>query len=155
MATRGAIIAQLARNAIPIPGLKAIYAPEEATGVKRIPDSLSTLPAAVFLPGATTIMPASWERQTWIIRGSIWTGETPRGERVAELVDLQDSILGVFRVPVEKLTTIDPAVQSVLVTEFDLISVQQWQARAELPFYLVMPFTIEMKVNRPVTYGPV
>lgn len=153
MATKSAILARLAVNLVGVGGIRAVYAPAaSAPGVQALPDVLSSWPAAVFLPGESPIIPGNWERQTWIVNGSIWVTETPRGERVQELTDLSDDVLAAFRQP--DVTAIDAAVQSVVLRDFGAIAGQQWQRHQEAPVFLVLPFTLELKVNRSVTYGP-
>ncbi len=152
MATKSAIIARIAMNLVGVGGIKTVYAPTSTTGVKALPDELTSWPCAVFLPGESPVIPGNWERQTWTINGTVWVRDRPRGERVQELTDLSDDVLGAFRVP--DVTAVDAAVQSLVLREFGAISGQQWSRAEGAPWFLVLPFTLEAKVNRSVTYGP-
>lgn len=152
MATRSAIIGRLAMNLVGVGGITAVYAPGTATGVQEMPEELTSWPAAVLLPGESPVIPGNWERQTWTVNGSVWTTGKPRGERVRQLTDLQDDILAAFRVP--DLTVVDAAVQSCVLREFSPIGNEQWSVHPEAPWYLVLRFALELKVNRSVTYGP-
>ena len=153
MAAKSAIIARVAMNLVGVTGIKAVYAPAAATGVQPIPEVIDTLlPAAVLMAGEHPVIPGNWERQTWILNGTVWTRNAPRGERYTELTDLAELILAAFRVP--DVTVVDAAVQSVVLREFGAVSGEQWQRGDGAPWYLVLPFTVEVKVNRPVTYGP-
>lgn len=153
MASKSAIITAIATNFVGITGLRTVYAPKAGTGVKQIPDDISpSLPACVLLANDAPIIPGSWERQTWNLQGTIWTRESPRGERYEELIDIGDAILLAIQQP--NVTGVDPAVQSVLLTEFGQIVSSQWQRGDNAGWFLVLPFTIEAKVNRVATYGP-
>ena len=151
MATKSAILAAIATNLVG-GTIKAIYAPAAATGVEEIPDDLVTLPAAVLLPGDSPVIPGNWERQTWAINGTIWMQDQPRGQRVQELTDISDEVLAAFRSNTTQ--TVDAAVQSLVLTEIGAIDGRQWRRGEGAPWFLVLPFTLEAKVNRSVVYGP-
>lgn len=153
MAAKSAIVARIAMNLVGVTGINAVYAPTTATGVLAVPEEIhQSLPCALLLAGEHPVIPGNWERQTWRLNGSVWTNNAPRAERYQQLTDLAELILAAFRVP--DTTAVDPAVQSVLLTSFDPIGGQQWQRGDNAPWYLVLPFTLEVKVNRSVTYGP-
>ncbi len=152
MATKSAIIAAIATNLVGVGSIKDVYAPAATTGVKVIPDSLVTFPSAVFLPGDSPLIVGNWERQTWTINGSIWVTDQPRGQRVQELTDLSDDVITAFRIVNASAT--DAAVQSVVLLELGAITGQQWQRGDGAPWFLVLPFTLQAKVNRSTTYGP-
>lgn len=153
MATKSAIIARVAMNLVGVGIIKIVYAPAAATGVHPLPDDIGlTLPAALLLAGDAPVIPGNWERQTWDLTGRVYVRDAPRGERYQELTDLADDILAAFRVP--DTTAVDAAVQSVVLTEFGAITGEQWQRGDNAPWYLVLPFTVQVKVNRSVTYGP-
>lgn len=152
MAAKSAILGRLAMNLVSVGGIKAVYAPGTASGVQELPDDLVVLPSAVLLPGESPVIPGNWERQTWAVNGTIWTGTKPRGERVQELTDMADDILAAFRIP--DVTAVDAAVQSVILREFGPIDQRQWSVHPEAGWFLVLPFSLELKVNRSVTYGP-
>lgn len=154
MATRSAIFAQVARNLVGVSTIKAVHAPGATTGVTRIPDSLDTTPAAVLLPDPTEVIPGNAERQTWLIDGSIWMADGPEWERVMALHDMADDVLGALRAPTFRPSSVDSRVQSVVVREFSAIERSQWQEGRELPWYFVLPFVIELKVNVSAQYGP-
>lgn len=152
MAAKSAILAAIATNLVSIASIKAVFAPATATGVKIIPDALIVFPSAVLLPGDSPLIVGNWERQTWTINGSIWVTDQPRGQRVQELTDLSDDVIDAFRVVNASAT--DAAVQSVVIRELGAITAQQWTRGDGAPWFLVLPFTLEAKVNRSVTYGP-
>jgi hypothetical protein len=154
MATRSAVFATVARNIVGVGGIKAVYSPGATTGVQRIPVSMETVPAAVFLPDPTEVIPGNAERQTWLVRASVWMTDGPQWERVMELHDLADTILSAFRAPTYRPSTTDSRVQSMVIREFSGIVRQQWQEGAEMPWFFVLPFVIELKVNVSATYGP-
>lgn len=151
MAAKSAIIADIATNLVG-GSFKGIYAPAAATGVKEIPNDLTAWPSAVLLPGDSPVIAGNWERQTWRIDGTVWTTDEPRGQRVRELTDLADEVLAAFRVGTAQ--TVDAAVQSVVLLEFGAIDGRQWRRGEGAPWFLVLPFTLEAKVNRSVVYGP-
>lgn len=152
MAAKSAILAAIAANLVGVGSIKAIFAPAATTGVQEIPATLETFPAAVFLPGDSPVIPGSWERQTWTIAGSIWVRDAPRGQVVQQLTDISDDVLAAFRVVNASL--VDAAVQSVILTGFDAIVGQQWIRGENAPWFLVLPFHLDAKVNRSTTYGP-
>lgn len=152
MAAKSVILGRVAMNLVGVGGITAVYAPGTATGVKQLPDELLSFPSAVLLPGESPVIAGNWERQTWTLNGTIWTRTTPRGQRVQELTDLADDILAAFRVP--DVTAVDAAVQSVVLREFGPIDQRQWAVNPEAGWFLVLPFVLELKVNRSVTYGP-
>lgn len=152
MATKSAIIARIALNLVGVGTIRAVHAPAASGAVLAIPEQLSTVPAAMLLAGDSPVIPGQWERQTWMINGSVWMGDKPRGERVTELTDLGELVLAAFRQP--DVTAVDEAVQSVVLTEVGAITSQQWTRGDTAPWFLVLPFTLEVKVNRSVTYGP-
>lgn len=157
MATKTAIIARVALNLVGITGLKTVYSAGATSGpsgkVLELPDEIApSLPAAVLLSNEGPIIPGPWERQTWTLHGTIWAPSRPRGESYRRLVDIGDLVVLALQQP--DVTAVDQAVQSVVLTGFDAIQGMQWNRGADAPWYLVLPFTIEAKVNRPATYGP-
>lgn len=154
MANRSAIFAQVARNLVGVGGLKAVYTTGETTGVQRIPDELQAVPAAVLLPDPAEVIPGNAERQTWLIDGAIWVSDGPEWERVMELHDMADPVLAALRAPTYRPSTVDERIQSLVIREFQAIERSQWQEGAQLPWYFVMPFVIELKANVSATYGP-
>lgn len=152
MAAKSAILATIAANLVGVGTIKDVFAPAATTGVKVMPDDLDVFPSAVILPGDAPVIPGYWERQTWAVNGTIWVRDQPRGDRVKELTDLADDVIAAFRVPATTAT--DAAVQSVILTEIGAIDGRQWRRGDGAPWFLVLPFTLEVKVNRSVTYGP-
>jgi hypothetical protein len=157
MADKSAIIDAIAAIGLDVTGINsaAVYGPGGGTvaGVKELPDDIGVaLPAFLMLAGDGEVISGNWERQTWTLVGEIWVDYTPRGVRYRELVDLQEPVLAAFRAK-SKGGLADTAVQSVLFTGFDRIEGRKWSPDAA-NWYLVMPFTVEVKVNRAVTYLP-
>jgi hypothetical protein len=153
MATKSAVLARVAVNLTEVASLTAIYAPAASPpSVQELPELLTSWPCAILLPGEAPVIPGHWERQTWNVAGSIWVTEQPRGERVQQLTDIADEVLAAFRVP--NVTAVDAGVQSVILTGFGAITGQQWTRGDGAPWFLVLPFSLELKVNRSVTYGP-
>lgn len=151
---RSDALAAIAAELVGITGIKAIYSAAKTTGVNEIPDDISVaLPAAILLANDTPIIPGNWERQTWTINGSIWTRNQPRGECYRELIDLIEPILGTYRAVGAAVKAADSDIQSLVVTSFGAISGQQWTRGEAAPWYLVLPFTLEAKVNRSVNYS--
>lgn len=162
MATKSEIIDAIAAVGLLVSGIKVVYGPGKGTtaNVHELPDNIAegAFPAFVLVDGDSPIIPGSWERQTWTLEGSLWaSGETPRGERYRDLLDLTEPLHAAFRGFGERYGKVaDPAVQSVLVTEFRQIEGRTWirpQQGVSTPVYLVMPLAIEVKVNRSVQYG--
>lgn len=151
MATKSAILAAIAANLVGVGGIKAVFAPAPTTGVQEIPDTLEVWPSAVFLPGDAPVIPGNWERQTWAISGTVWMRDQPRGQAVQELTDLSDDVLAAFRSVGASAT--DAAVQSVVLLGFDAIEGRQWIRGENAPWFLVLPFRLEAKVNRSTTYS--
>ncbi len=158
MAVESAILDGIAAIGLDVAGLnhEAIYSlgGGSLAGVKDLPEDIGTaLPAFVVTDGGTAVIAGSWERTTWTVEASVWVEYSPRGERVRSLLDLREPIRAAFRAK-GKGGSIDPAVQSVLITGTEPIEGRQWVRRENAPWYLVMPFSIEVKVNRAVTYTP-
>lgn len=151
----------IAATAIGVPGLNddAIYSAggggDPFTIVKDLPGILDgAFPAVVVLRGAMEVIPGSWERTTLSFEFSVWVPEQePRGEAYRDLADLDEPIRDAFRNRA-KGGLVDPAVQSVLVLGSDAIEGRQWQRGERAPWYLVLPYTVAVKVNRAVTYRP-
>ncbi len=153
MAAKSAIIARVALNLVSIPLLKAVYAPAATGLVKEIPNDISVaMPCAMFLANDSPVIPGSWQRETWTLGGSIWSPESPRGQSYRQLVDIADAVLLALQQP--DVTAVDIAVQSVILTGFSAIEGRQWNRGETSPWYLVLPFSVDVKVNRPATYGP-
>jgi len=165
MATRSEIIRGIARIGTVINGINpaAVFGPgtsePDVNGVKGLPDDLSphirSGPAFVVLDGSTKVIPGYWERETMELEGSVWSGVTPRAERHAALVDLADEVLAGFRAH-DKGFLVDGVVQAAVVTGFEPIELRRWQFGDDpsIPVYLVLPFSIQVTVNRSVTYTP-
>jgi hypothetical protein len=158
MAAKSLIISAIAAIGLDVVGIndEAVYGPSGAvTGVKEVPEDIGVaLPAFLMLPGEGEVIPGSWERQTWTLDGTIWTSYEPRGENVRLLTDFQELVLAAFRAKSKGFLAAhgDSGVQSALFTGFRPIEGRQWQRRESAPWYLVLPFSIEVKVNRAVTY---
>lgn len=124
-------------------------------GVKDLPDDIAMggFPAFVVTDGGTEIIPGSWERTTWTLEASVWVEYSPRGSRVRQLLNLREPIRAAFRAKA-KGGNADPAVQSVLITGTGAVEARQWRKGDNAPWYLVLPLSVEAKVNRAVTYVP-
>jgi hypothetical protein len=157
MADTSAIVDAIAAVGLDVPGIKVVYSAGGGTvaGVQELPDDLGEgpLPAFLLLDGDVPVIPGSWERQTWKMSGSIWVEYMPRGERYRQLLDFREPVLAAFRAK-SKGGLADPAVQAVLLLEFGQVEGRQWQRGETAPTYLVLPFELEAKVNRAVTYLP-
>lgn len=154
------ILDGIAAIALPVNGLndQAVYSlggGGTIAGVKDLPDDIATngLPAFVVTDGGTSIIPGPWERTTWTVEASVWVEYSPRGSRVRTLLDLREPIRQAYREHA-KGGLVDPVVQSVLITETGRIEARQWRRGENAPWYLVLPFEIEVKVNRAVSYAP-
>lgn len=157
MADKSLIIDTIAKLGASVSGInaEAVYGPGGAVaGVKQLPEDIgAALPAFMVLDAGGPIIPGNWERQTWNLEGSIWVEYEPRGERYKQIVDLAEPTLAAFRNTAEiAARAVDTAVQSVLIVEFRAIEGRQWHRRENAPWYLVLPFVIEVKVNRAVAY---
>lgn len=158
MASDGAILNAIAAIGRDVAGINdnAIYSlggGGTVAGVKDLPDDIAMngFPAFVVMDGGTEIIPGSWERTTWTIEASVWVEYSPRGERVRGLLNLREPIRAAFRAKA-KGGNADAAVQSVLITGTGAIETRQWRRVENAPTYLVLPISIEVKVNRAVTY---
>jgi len=158
MANESAILDAIAAVGLDVEGLnaEAIYSlggGNPAAGVKDLPDDIGAggLPAFVVTDGGIEVIPGSWERTTWTVEATVWVEYSPRGERVRSLLDLRDPIRAAFRAK-DKAGGVDAGVQSLLITGTERIEGRQWQRLPSAPWYLVLPFSIEVKVNRAVTY---
>lgn len=154
------ILDEIAAIFLLVPGVNpdAVYSAGggEITGVKDIPDDLGdgAFPAAVVIGAEKAIIAGSWERTTWTVEASIWVPNvTPRGEVYRNLVDLEEPVRAAFRAH-DRAGASDPAVQAVLITEVGRVGGRQWQPGEQLPWYLVLPFSLQVTVNRAVTYRP-
>ena len=154
------ILDAIAAVAIDVAGLNndAIYSAGggEIAGVKDIPDNLAdgAFPAVVVMGADKAIIPGSWERTTWTVELSVWVPDLPpRGEVYRDLVDLEEPIREAFRTKA-RAGVADPAVQAVLVTEVGRINGRQWVRGDNQPWFLVLPFSLQVTVNRAVTYRP-
>jgi hypothetical protein len=165
MATRAQIVNAIAAIQLDIVGVNehAVYGPGglgAPDGVKEIPDDISvSLPAFLLLDGDEEIITNPRERQTWTLEGTVWVEYSPRGERYRQLVDLREPIQAAFRAKSKGNLAVhaDPDVQSAVLTGFGRVDGRQWnRGTPEAPgaWYLVLPYSIEVKVNRTVTYLP-
>lgn len=156
MALRSAVIDKVCALGAAVAGIKVAYGPNgtvEAT-VKGIPKDLgNTLPALLMLQGEVPIIPANWERQTWTLNGTVWVRDDTRHERYRELVDLVEPLIAAYRLSGAAVQAVDPDVQSVVMKSFGAVEGRQWARGETAPWYLVLPFEIEAKVNRSVAYG--
>ena len=161
MADTATIIDAVAAIGLTVDGIKdtAIYGPGSGNvdGVRELPEDIGVaLPAFLMLEGEADIIPGSWERQTWTLAGSVWVEYLPRGERYRQLVNMREPIQAAFRAH-SKGGLADAAVQSVLLTGFGQIAGRQWnRGTPDQPgaWFLVLPFSVEVKVNRAVAYQP-
>lgn len=162
MANESAILDGIAAIVTPVTGINAdaIYSlggggTDGIAGVKDLPDDIAAggFPAFVVTDGGTEIIPGSWERTTWTVEAALWVEYSPRGERLRQLLNLREPIREAFR-DHSKGGLVDDAVQSVLITSTGAIEGRQWRRADNAPWYLVLPFSIEVKVNRAATYVP-
>lgn len=160
MATEAEILDAVAAIALPVSGLnpEAVYSlgGGSLAGVKDLPDDIAMngLPAFVVTDGGTEIIPGSWERTTWTLEGAVWAEYGPaRGERTRQLLNLREPLRAAYRAHARGGLA-DDVVSSVLVTSTGAIEARQWRRGDAAPWYLVLPFSIEVKVNRAVTYVP-
>jgi hypothetical protein len=128
----------------------------EVDGVKDLPDNLAdgAFPAVVVLSGPKAITPGSWERTTWTVEASIWVPDIPpRGEAYRNLVDLEAGVRAAFRAK-GRASAADAAVQAVVITEVGQPGARQYVNGDKQPWFLVLPITYQVTVNRAVTYSP-
>lgn len=130
----------------------------EIAGIHDVPDTLaqSAFPAVVVMSGEKSIIAGSWERTTWTVEASVWLPNDPltsRGAAYRALIDLEEPIRAAFRAH-DRAGAADPAVQAVLITEVGRVGHRQWQPGETRPWYLVLPFSLQVTVNRAVTYRP-
>lgn len=155
---QSAILDGIAAVVLGVPGLndQAVYSAGGGTNqlVRDLPDNLADggLPAVVVLGGPKEIIPGSWERTSWTVELSVWREMTPLGEMYRFFLDVEEPIREAFRkAPVN---AIDPAVQSLLVTGVGRVERRQWPVSDTGPRFAVLPFELEVKVNRSVSYRP-
>lgn len=157
MVLRSAVIDKVCAIGAAVDGIKAAYGPNGTVQplVKGIPKDLgNTVPALLMLQGEVPIIPGNWERQTWTLNGTIWVrDDVQRHERYRELIDLADPIIAAYRTAGGPSQAVDPDVQSVVLKSFSAIEGRQWGREQTAPWYLVMPFEVEIKVNRSTAYG--
>lgn len=152
-----AILDAIAATFLGVPGLndEAIYSAGggEIEGVKEFPDVLDGgFPATVVLGGDRSITAGSWERERWAVEAGVWVpDQAPRAEAYRTLLDLASPVRAAFRAS-DRAQAADPAVQAVLITEIGAVVGRQWQRGEGSAWYLVLPFTFEVTVNRAVTY---
>lgn len=128
----------------------------EIAGVKDLPDNLAdgAFPAVVVLDAGKSIIPGSWERTTLTVESTVWVPDVPpRGEAYRNLMDLEDAIREAFRTRA-RASVADPEVQAVLITEVGRVAGRQWMRGDNQPWFLVLPFTLQVTVNRAVAYRP-
>jgi len=126
-------------------------------GVKPLPDEIGdALPALLVLQGDDERFGGSgMERQTWGTQALVWAEYKPRGERYRGLLALKEGLAerAAQFSKANLAAHADSALQSFLLTGFGAIEGRQWQRGDSAPWYLVLPITFEVKVNRPRTYG--
>ena len=165
MAGRLRIINAIAAVQLDIVGVNAdaVYGPGgdgTVPGVKELPDDIGVaLPAFLMLDGEDELAEGPTggrERQTWTLQGSVWTEYTPRAERWRELIGLHEPIRAAFRAKSKGNLAVhaDLDVQSVILTGFGQVEGRRWFAgpAEAAPTYLVLPYTLEVKVNRTAPY---
>lgn len=160
MATDAEIIDAIAAIGLDVVGINqaGVFGPGtaygQALGVREFPDDIDTaLPAFVALMGNVSVIGGAAERQTWAIECSVWTGYSPRGLRYRELLELRPLVHAAFRAKA-KGGSPDAVLQIVQVTEFGGIEVRRWTNLEQGTPYLVLPITLEAKVNRLGTLTP-
>lgn len=154
------ILDEIAATFLGVAGLNddAVYSAGggEIVGVKDLPDRLAdgAFPAVVVLSGEKSIIPGPWERTTWTVEASVWVPDiAPRSEAYRTLLAVEEPIRQAFRAH-DRAGASDPAVQSVLITGTDAIVGRQWARGDAQPWFLVLPISFEVKVNRAVQYQP-
>lgn len=164
MATDALILDAIAASLLAVDGLnaEAVYSAGTTAGVtagvKELPDDIGVaLPATVIGVGDDVRGGGSGqERQTWTVEGSVWVSSAPRGERYRQLVLLKEPIAAAIAQYSKGNLAVhgDTAVQSVGPgVTFGGIAWRQWSRTADATWFLVLPFELEVKVNRPRTYG--
>jgi hypothetical protein len=160
MATDAEIIDAIAAIGLDVAGInpQAVYGPGtdygQALGVRELPDDISVaLPAFVALMGAVSVIGGPAERQTWALECSVWTGFSPRGVRYRELLELRPLVHAAFRAKA-KAGTPDAVLQIVQITELGAIEIRRWTNAEQGTPFLVLPITLEAKVNRLGTLTP-
>ena len=147
------------RVAADVTGIKTIHGvtplttgPSSGASLRPATDSLTDLPALVLAYGGADITAGSWERQTHTVNGAIWRARDPIAETYDALIADIGRVLNAF--PARgKAYSISSEVQSLLVTGFGAIDGIEW-APGSNRWYLVLPFTMELIVNRPAAYVP-
>lgn len=166
MATESEIMRGVARVGRLVDGIapESVFGPgaaaPDANGVRGLPDDIDpyvqTAPAFMVLETETEVM--WWGRTNLECEGSIWTAYQPRAENHTKLIDLREPIATAFRAH-SKGFLVDQVVQSVMLTGFGKVEGRQWRVPQSpddqaTPTYLVMPFSIQVALFRPVTYQP-
>lgn len=148
----------VARVAADVVGMKAVFAAATTSAVTvakpivvPMANDLSQLPAIVLGLGPGEITPGSWERQRHEVRGAIWRPREPVGEIYALLVGDLSALLDAFP-PHAKGYNVEPSLQSLLLTGHDGVVPAEWPPRSDR-WYLTLPFTVEVIVNRAAVYA--
>lgn len=145
----------LGKIALNIEGLKEVHAGGKAAQDPRVlpmTNSLEATPAAVFGLGPASILAATWQRWTFDVGMSIWIERDAIEDSYALAIAMHDRVDPAFRAHAQAFLA-DTALQSVVVTGHDGILGSEWPRNSNR-WYLVMPWHLEVKVNRAVTYTP-
>lgn len=145
----------IARVAGDVAAIKAVHAGGkggQGNIVQPMIDQLGDTPAAILGHDGLDILTATHQRQTHNLLLSIWIERSLLAEGYQLLVDLLDAVPVAYEAHAKGYLA-DPNLQSVVVMGCD-----PWVARAWPPgsnsWYLVMPWRLQAKVNRSVTYSP-
>lgn len=121
-------------------------------GVRPLPEELTDLPAVVLGYGGASVIAGTWESQTHTVSGEIWVSRDPLGERYAQLIGFIDALLDAFPSR-SKAFNADARVQSVLITSIEPIAAREWPVNQNR-WYLVLPWSMEVKVRQARDYKP-
>lgn len=128
-------------------------------GVAELPDDMATAgkPALVILAGPREpVISGGVDRITYTVLGQVWNGYQPRAERYRELLALVEPIRAKasFYDKANAAAHGDEQIQSMILTGFDTIVGRQWQRQEGAGWFLVLPFTLEVKYHRDRQTGP-
>lgn len=159
MATDDELMDAIAATAIGVEGVnpEAIYSlggSGTVAGVKDVPDDIGVaLPAFLVMDGGLAIQAVAGERVTWTLEATLWAEYSARAERLRALMRTRAALIDAFRAVAKgnraALPAPDESVQSVLVTSATAPESRKWAAGETQPTYLVVTFSIEVKINRP------
>lgn len=122
-----------------------------ASVVEPMVEELLETPAMVLGLGPYDIVAATWARKSIDLYVNVWIERNPIEDAYAAAVALIDPVESAYRAHAHAYDA-ESSLQSLVLKHFDGIQAREWPVGSNR-WFLVLPWTAEVKVNQAATYA--